>query len=183
MTQCAAAASPTQTWTAIVARERGLNLTCFGFGGQCHIEPMVARLIRDLPADYISLCLGINVYGARSLTARTFRPAVLGFIAIVRERHPDIPLVVISPIVSAPRETEPNQAGLSLALMRQEIAEAVEALRAHGDEALHYVDGLRIFGPDLQHLQPDQVHPDAEGYRVLARNFLREVAVPHFNIG
>ena len=61
ITQCRTAASPTQTWPAIVARTHGLNLTCLGYGGQCHLDAMVARMIRDLPADYISMCLGINV--------------------------------------------------------------------------------------------------------------------------
>ena len=54
ITQCRTAASPTQTWPAIVARQHGLNLTCLGYGGQCHLDAMVARMIRDLPADYIA---------------------------------------------------------------------------------------------------------------------------------
>ena len=51
ITQCRTAASPTQTWPAIVARQHGLNLTCLGYGGQCHLDAMVERMIRDLPAD------------------------------------------------------------------------------------------------------------------------------------
>ena len=38
ITQCRTAASPSQTWPAIVARAHGLNLTCLGFGGQCHLD-------------------------------------------------------------------------------------------------------------------------------------------------
>ena len=49
ITQCRTAASPTQTWPAIVARTHGLNLTCLGYGGQCHLDAMVARMIRDTP--------------------------------------------------------------------------------------------------------------------------------------
>jgi hypothetical protein len=64
--------------------------------------------------------------------------------------------------------------------MREEVAGAVAALRAHGDKNLHYVDGLRVFGPELAERLPDDVHPDAEGYRILGANFLREVAGPLF---
>jgi lysophospholipase L1-like esterase len=180
ITQCRTAASPTQTWPAIVARARGLNLTCLGFGGQCHLDPMVARLIRDLPADYLSICAGINIYGAASLGPRSFGPALIGTVQIVREGHPDTPLALISPIFSPPRETTANAVGLTLEAMREEVAGAVEQLRAHGDRNVHYVDGLRVFGPELAERLPDELHPDAEGYRLLGANFLREVADRHF---
>lgn len=176
ITQCRAAESPTQTWPAIVARGRGLDLTCLGYGGQCHLDPMVARVIRDRPADFLSMCVGINVLGSGSLNARTFRPAIIGFVQIVREKHPETPLAVMSPIYSPPRETTLNAVGLNLMLMRDEVSAAVSALQAHGDRNIHYIDGLRVFGPDLAHLLPDQLHPNAEGYKVLGENFLREVA-------
>src|SRR5690606_30452627 len=53
ITHCGEAASPSLTWPAIVARERKVNLTCLGYGGQCHLDIQMARMIRDLPADYI----------------------------------------------------------------------------------------------------------------------------------
>ncbi len=180
ITQCRTAASPTQTWPAIVARERGLNLTCLGYGGQCHLDPMIARMMRDLPADFLSLCVGINIHGAASLSARTFRPAIIGFVQTLREGHPDTPLAVISPIYSPPREEAPNAVGFTLRKMRQEVAAAVGALQACGDRNVHYVDGLELFGPDLAHLLPDELHPDAEGYKVMGRNFLQKVAARVF---
>ena len=175
ITQCRTAQSPTQTWPAIVARERGLNLTCLGYGGQCHLDPIIARMIRDLPADILSMCVGINVYGAASLSERTFRPAIIGFARILRERHPDTPLAVMSPIYSPPRESTPNPVGFTLERMRQEVQAAVQALHENGDSNIHYINGLEIFGPDLAHLLPDDVHPNAEGYKVMGRNFLEKV--------
>lgn len=180
ITQCRTAASPTQTWPAIVAREYGLNLTCLGYGGQCHLDPMIARMIRDLPADFLSMCVGINIYGAASLSPRSFRPAIIGFVKTIREHHPDTPFVVMSPIFSPPRETTPNAVGFTLSAMRDEVAAAVEALRSCGDTNIHYIDGLEIFGSDLAHLLPDELHPDAEGYKVMGKNFLQKVAVQYF---
>lgn len=78
ITQCAGAGSGATTWPAFVARTMGLHLTSFGFGGQCHMDPMMARLIRSQPADVISLKLGINICGQWSLNKRTFLPAALG---------------------------------------------------------------------------------------------------------
>lgn len=180
ITQARTAESPTQTWPAIVARERGLNLTCLGYGGQCHLEPMIARMMRDLPADFLSMCVGINVYGQGSLSPRTFRPAIIGFVQVLRERHPETPLAVMSPICSPPREATPNAVGFTLSAMREEVAAAVEALRASGDHNITYVNGLDIFGPDLAHLLPDQLHPNAEGYKIMGRNFLVKVVAQVF---
>jgi hypothetical protein len=176
ITQCRAAESPIYTWPAIVAREHGLNLTCLGYGGQCHLDPMVARMIRDLPADYISICAGINIQGASSLSPRTFRPAIIGSVQTIREKHPDIPLVLISPIYSPPRENHPNVVGFNLKLMREEVAAAVNVLRTHGDANIHYLNGLELFGAKYAHLLPDELHPNAEGYKVMGRNFLEKVA-------
>lgn len=180
ITQCRTAASPTQTWPAVVARARNFNLTCLGFGGQCHLEPMLARLIRDLPADYLSMCVGINIYGAASLSPRTFRAAIIGFVQIVREKHPDTPYVVMSPIYSPPRETAPNAVEFTLQAMRDEVAAAVATLQAAGDRNLHYVNGLEIFGAAYTHLLPDELHPDAEGYRLMGQNFTTHVANRYF---
>ena len=180
ITHCASAESPSQTWPAIVARQHGLDLTCLGYGGNCHLEPMIARMMRDLPADFLSMKIGINIFGNASLSARTFRAAVIGFVEIVREKHAETPFAVVSPIVSPPREDTPNEVGLTLVAMRDEVEEAVGALRARGDRNLHYVDGLRILGPDQAHLLPDGTHPSAEGYRVMGRRFLDQVARPIF---
>jgi len=180
ITQCRTAASPTQTWPGIVARTHGLNLTCLGYGGQCHLDAMVARMIRDAPADYISMCLGINIQGASSLGPRAFRPAIIGAVQIVREKHPDIPIALMSPICSPPREEKPNAVGFHLQRMREEVQAAAEALQAHGDTQVHYVDGLSVFGADYVHLLPDALHPDAEGYQVMGKNFTTVVAEKFF---
>lgn len=180
ITQCRTAESPSQTWPAIVARARGLNLTSLGFGGQCHLDPMVARVMRDLPADLISMCVGINIYGGAGLGPRTFRSGIIAFVQIVREKHPDTPLIVMSPIYSWERETTPNAVGFTLSDMREEVAAAADALRAYGDRNIHYVNGLDVLGPAHGHLLPDKLHPNAEGYRLMGRNFLDKVIAQIF---
>jgi lysophospholipase L1-like esterase len=178
ITQCGDAASPTATWPALVARELGFDLTCLGFNGECHLDPMVARVIRDRPADLIVMCLGANVYGNGSFNERSFLPAVLGLLATVRDGHPGVPIVVVSPIVSPPKETVPGKCGMTLPMMRSEIATAVRLLTEHGDDNLHGIDGLDVFGPAHAHLLSDEVHPDAEGYRLMGASLaahLREL--------
>jgi len=175
ISQCGAAHSPARTWPATVARERGLNLTCLGFSGQCHMEPLIGRVIRDLPADVITLKVGINVQGGATLSGRTLRPALIGLVTLIREGHPQVPIVVVSPIVSPPREDQPNVVGMSLGVLRAQLRDAVQRLQDCGDPNVHYVDGTEIFGPaEVEHL-PDLLHPDGDGYEILGHNFSRVV--------
>lgn len=177
ITECKAAYSPSRTWPGIVARERDLNLTCFGFGGNCHAEPMVAMTIRDIPADLITLSMGINIQGGASLSPRTFMAALIGVVEIIREKQPDVPIIMVSPILSPPRETEKNIVGLSLTDMREAHLAVVDALKKHGADPIHYVDGLKVFGQaELEAgFLPDNLHPNADGYCKYAENYLREV--------
>lgn len=176
ITHCIEAESPAQTWPAIVARGRGLNLTCLGYGGQCHLDPMIARMIRDLPADLISICCGINICGASSMSPRTFKPAVIGTVKTIREKHPTTPLALISPILSPPYEKTENAVGFTLEQIRLEIEDAVRRLKRMGDDNLHYVSGLDLLGLSLaDFLLDDGVHPSSEGYKHMGRNFLEKV--------
>ncbi|MFZ1755706.1 MAG: SGNH/GDSL hydrolase family protein [Caldilineaceae bacterium] len=180
ITQCRTAFSPSRTWPAIVARERGYNLTALGYGGQCHLDVTIARMIRDMPVDFLSICVGINIYGSGSLNERSFGQAVIGFVQLLREGHPQTPLVVMSPIHAVHRETEVNSAGFTIQAMREEVEKAVAVLQAQGDDYIHYVNGLDIFGADSAHLLPDDLHPNGEGYELMGRNFSQKVADRYF---
>lgn len=172
ITHCRAAHSPARSWPALVARLRGYDLTCLGFGGQCHFDPLMARTIAGQPTDLISLKLGINTHGAGTFNERSWAAAVLGFIFTVRDDHPDTPLLVISPIHTTTREQQPSPTGLTLPWMRDTLADLVQTLRARGDANLHYLSGHALLGPDHEaDLQPDGVHPTADGYENIASRF------------
>jgi len=72
-------------------------------------------------------------------------------------------------IVAAPAEARPL--GLTLTRIRRIIASIVAHRQAAGDAALHYLDGLTLFGEDDQHLLYDALHPSPEGYALLGRRF------------
>lgn len=177
ITQCGAATSPARSWPATAARRHDLNLTCLGFGGQCHLDSMIARYIRDRQVDILTLKLGINIMGAASLSPRTFRGAVIGFVQIIREKHPDIPIGIVSPIISPPRETDPNAVGFSLSAMREELMDAVDRIqRVTGDKKIFYFDGLKLFGADLvDSYLPDHLHPNGDGYELMGQNAAEQI--------
>ncbi len=175
ISQSKAGKSPTQIWAAMVARRLGLHLTNLGFSGECKLDPMIGRLIRDREADVITLKLGINLYRG-DLTERTFAPNVIGLIQLIRERHPATPLAVVSPIYSRPREETLGGGGLNLQMMRRIIAGIVASCKKYGDTNIYYVDGVTIFGPEAaERYMPDELHPDGGGQFVLAEQFIKKV--------
>lgn len=181
LTHCVLAGSAAKTWPAIVAREHDLNLVNLGFGGQCHLDPMVATHIRDLPAKFISLKLGINAIGG-TVNARTYPALVTAAVMIIREKHPETPMALISPIGFPPNETTPNVVGYTIGDMRRDMKETHRRLVEAGDENLHYVDGLTLFSvEEIEAHTADQCHPDANGMVIQAAHFSENVIPLLFN--
>ena len=191
------AASPTSTWPALAAATGGVDLVNLGFSGGMMLDSYVARTIRNLPADLISIKIGINIVGGDIMRRRAFAPAVHGFLDTVRDGHPNTPLLVISPILCPIHENTPGpgaadfgdgrvrfraagdptevNAGptgkLSLQVVRDELISVV-AQRA-GDQHLYMLDGLDLYGWDDAEAMPlpDRLHPDSATHRLIGTRF------------
>ncbi|WP_229705356.1 GDSL-type esterase/lipase family protein [Williamsia phyllosphaerae] len=192
------AGSPSLTWPARTATATGVELTNLGFGGNALLDPCVARVMRDTPADLISVEIGINLVNADLMRLRAFGPAVHGFLDTIRDGHPDTPLTVVSSICCPIHEQTPGPGAFDLAalavgevrfratgdpaetsagkltlqVIRDRLADIVAQRRRH-DPALHHVNGLDLYGPaDVAELPlPDALHPDAAGHRRIAERF------------
>lgn len=190
------AGSPTTTWPARAAALGGVDLLSLGFGGSALLDPFVARVIRDTPADLISVKLGINLVNADVMRKRAFTAGMHGFLDTVRDGHPDTPLLVVSPIWCGLHEATPGPllpdltedgrprfratgdpaevpfGKLTLQVIRAELARIV-AQRAATDPHLHYLDGLTLYGEtDAAVLPlPDGLHPDAATHLLIGERF------------
>jgi GDSL-like Lipase/Acylhydrolase family len=198
ISQGSVAESPSTTWPAIAARRGDVELVNLGLAGSALLDPFTARTMRDLPADLVSVKIGINVANHDLMRRRAFGPAVHGFLDTIRDGHPDLPLLVVSPLLCPIHEETPGPgtfdlealgrgevrfsatgdpadvaAGkLTLRVMREELARIV-AQRSPSDPALHYLDGLDLYGEaDVEALpMPDNLHPDAETHRLIGARF------------
>ena len=189
------AGSTLGTWPVVAARDAGVELTSLAFSGSAMLDQLTARTMRDAPADLISLKIGINIVNGDVMRLRAFRTAVHGFLDTIRDGHPSVPLLVISPIFCEPVEecagptvqdpTRPYEwsiaggtaadvlAGkLSLRVIRAEL-EAIVQARSATDPALHYLDGLALYGPaDAASMPlPDNLHPGPDVQRLIGERF------------
>jgi len=192
------AASPTTTWPALAASLGGVDLINLGLSGSALLDPFTARALRDTPADLISVKIGINLVNTDVMRLRAFTPAVHGFLDTIREGHPTVPLLVLSPILCPIHEDTPGPSAftvvdhgrlrfqatgdpaerasgkLTLGVIRAELARIVEQ-RAADDPNLHHLDGRDLYGEsDFAELPlPDELHPDAAAHRRIGERFAK----------
>lgn len=193
ISHCMEADGPSTSWPAVAARLQGYQLTNLGLAGQCQLDQFSARTIAGLPADRISLKLGINVANGDTMRERAFLPAVHGFLDTIRDKHPHTPILVISPIFCSSLEDmcgpsvmldsgafgaggsdkQIQLGSLTLTRMREILIDVVAKRVARGDQHLSYFDGLGLFGPDDATDMPDALHPNAAGYLRMGERFAK----------
>lgn len=190
ISQCGEADAPTHTWPAIAAHRAGVHLHSLGFSGNAVGDPFVARTIRDLPADRISLELGINVVNGDLMRRRMFESVVHGFLDTVREGHPDVPILLIGPIPCPAHEHTPGptvmdpatgmctsggdpreleRGGVSLDTVREALASVLAARQ--DDAQLHYLDGHLLLPVWEVGDLDDGLHPNAAAYVRMGERF------------
>ncbi|MGW5580689.1 GDSL-type esterase/lipase family protein [Micromonospora chokoriensis] len=194
------AASPTSTWPVRAAAAGGVELINLGFGGSALLDPFISRVIRDAPADLISVKIGINIVNTDLMRRRAFGPAVHGFLDTIRDGHPTTPLMVMSPIWCPIHEETPGpgdfdhaamadgrlrfratgnpsdvaKGKLTLGVIREELAKVV-AQRSATDPQISYLDGRELYGPDdyAELPLPDELHPDDASHARIAERFAK----------
>lgn len=179
------AEEPLGVWSSRIAQDLGWNLFNLGMAGSANVEYFAAKTIAETPADLITLKLGINVVAGATMTKRTFVAAVQAMLDIIREKQPNTKMVVISPVYSPGFENQPGPARtdsqgrvcgsefsdvdwigeLTLSGVREILSGIVDA---RADKNLRYLDGLALFSETDVELMPDHLHPNAEGYLLMA---------------
>lgn len=186
------AVSAVRTWPVAAAVRLGWQLHNLSLAGNAQLDGFAARLIRDTPADLISLKVGINLINADSMRERAFRPALHAFLDTIREGQPDTPIVLISaiacpihedapgPVVAgddggaraARRDMEKDAGALTLRRTREILTEVADIRE---DQNLTLLDGRTLFGENDAHLLYDRLHPDQEGLDLIAERFVSKM--------
>lgn len=191
ISHCGEADGPLGVWPVVAAEALDLNVYNLGLAGQAQLDQFAARTIAELNPDFVSLKIGINTVNANSMSSRTYPHAVHGFIDTIRDRHPGVPILVSTAIFCPPHEegfaptvfdpvegkakasAKPAEfiaATMNLSITR-ELTESVIKLRQQSDKNLFLMSGLDLFSEADAHDLPDDLHPNADGYRRMGQRF------------
>jgi lysophospholipase L1-like esterase len=166
------ASGPAGAWPAVAGREHGLDVVNLGYAGSARGEIVSAEQIATVAGDVISLSHGTNCWTRIPFSVGMMREGLAAFLAVVREGHPETPIVVASPVLRPDAEVTPNRLGATLADLRGVIEEVVRE-RSATDTRLRLVPGGDLLTADLL---PDGIHPGDDGHRILAQAFGSAVA-------
>lgn len=159
------ASAPALAWPAIAGRERGLDVVNLGYAGAARGEIASAEQVAALQADVLTVCHGTNCWTRTPHSVGVFAETVRAFLDILRQDHPQTPLLVVSPVVRPDAEQTPNRLGATLADLRAAMEEVAGARIAAGDTDLHLLGGLSLISADDL---GDGIHPNDAGHRRMA---------------
>lgn len=136
----------------------------FGFSGSGLGEEEIARVlagIRD-PAMYVlDYDANAGVKGLKKTLSR--------FIDILREKHPETPILLVSRLPMANEWHDPFE----YTQTRQELTEIhlgeIARRRAQNDRNIHFLDGTTLYGPEPSECSVDGIHATDLGFFFISR--------------
>ena len=152
ITQGGCVSRPGMAYSNILSRKLDVQFVNLGFSGNGRGEPELAHLINEITGtSFIILDYEAN---ANETIVNTLGP----FIEILREKHPIVPILLVSKIRYASATTG-SQAYESLMRLRDFQKQLVETRKNAGDKYIYFLDGSEILGEDYDECTVDGVHP------------------------
>jgi len=149
ITQGGCASRPANNYTTMICRALDAAQVNLGFSGSGRGEPAVARVIAKIDASVIVMDYDYNAPSTKHLR-ETHEP----FFKIIREAHPDLPVIFIS-------RPNTDNGGERMEIIRQTYKNAVAA----GDKNVYFIPGDSLFGPNgLNYCTVDGTHPNDLGF-------------------
>ena len=103
--------TPDRAWPMVAGRRFGMDAVNLGYAGSSRGEIPSAEEIADLDADVISLTHGTNCWTRTPHSTVLFAAGLDAFVEIVRQGHPDTPIVAASQITRPDAEGDPEPIG------------------------------------------------------------------------
>lgn len=157
-----------RVWPSVVARDVGLDLVNLAFAGSARGELPAAVQVAESGAELVTLSWGTNCWSSIPTDAAQLAETVRLFLAVVRHGLPEVPIIVISPIVRPGAETEPNRFDATLEGLRAAMEASVTAA-ASDDPRVTLVRGRDLVQADDL---VDGVHPGDVGQAAMAEALL-----------
>ena len=161
ITQGGCASRPGMCYTNILSRKIDAEFVNLGFSGSGKGEASVVATIASIPdmrmlvIDY-EANVGDDIYDN-----------LIPFIEMIRGKHPDLTIVVVSAIMYGKFNLNPE--GLKMNEKRKAFQEkTIREFRRKGDINIHFIDGSLLLGDDYDDCAVDGVHPTDLGFHRMA---------------
>ncbi len=152
ITQGGCVARPGMAYSNILSRKLDVAFVNLGFSGNGRGEPALAHLINQISGT--SLIILDYEANANKTIINTLGP----FVNILREKHPDTPILIMSKIryASAPLGSPADKELMSRRDFQRNL---VDERRISGDKNIYFLDGSEILGDDYDECTVDGSHP------------------------
>jgi hypothetical protein len=160
ITQGGCVCRPGMAYSNILSRKLGVQFVNLGFSGNGRGEPALAHLINQISGtSFIILDYEAN---ANETIINSLGP----FVDILRDEHPDIPILIMSK-TRYPRAT-PGSSMYKLLMSNRDFQKKLVAERNKaGDKHIFFLDGSKVLGDDYSECTVDGSHPsDLGSFRI-----------------
>ena len=151
ITQGGCASRPGMCMANMLSRRWNMEVVNLGFSGSGKGEPEVMELVASVPDPALFVLDYVVNAGLKG-----FRETLPGAVDIIRRRHPQVPVALLTPMHLCRELWNPKRAAEFreiCAVMRDEA----ELRRNAGDKNVHYIDGT-VDTPDWYEFMVDGVH-------------------------
>ncbi len=162
ITQGGCASRPGMAYQSLIARENNVNFINLGFSGSARGEDIMAKYIADIPMSVF-----VYDYDHNAPDAAYLRKTHERFLRIVREKHPEIPVIMLSmPCINIKDYQHEER--------RQVVIDTYNKLKADGDNNVYFIDGCEMLNGDFKSdCLVDYCHPTDLGFTRMASAILK----------
>jgi lysophospholipase L1-like esterase len=168
ITQGGCASRSGMSYQAMLGRLLNIDFVNLGFSGNGKGEPEMAHTVADIDAAYFVLDFAQNNPTVESL-AQVYAP----FVEAIRGKHPQTPILVITPIYSASESWAKND---RLNKMRELIRQVAARRIAAGDRNIQIIEGTDLLGPARGDGLVDGTHPNDLGFKWMADGLAERIS-------
>ncbi len=161
ITQGGCVCRPGMAYSNIMSRNLDAEFINLGFSGNGKGEPALANLINQI-SDVRFIILD---YEANA--SKTIKNTLENFIDILREKHPETPILIMSKIRYA-RERTGTENYARLISNRDFQKNLVQKKKEAGDKNIYFLDGSKVLGNKYYECAVDGVHPSDLGSQIIA---------------
>ncbi len=160
ITQGGCASRPGMSYQAILGRMLNADFVNLGFSGNGLGEPELARAVTGIDAACFVMDMAQN-----NPTVESLKQAYAPFLETIRGKHPDTPILAITPIYAARESWSRDE---RLEGMRELIRHAAAERITAGDRHIEIVEGTDLLGPTRGDGLVDGTHPNDLGFQWMA---------------